>query len=723
MVKRKSYMRWPGTIRSLVGLTSGLREDSGSPFEAKCFIENGFPVKRLHKVAMAQGNAKMPIYQIHKWWARRLSSVFRALIISSSIDANAKDFWSKYYDGFALDGKVIYDPMMGGGTTMFEGLRLGCRVIGSDINPVAWFVTKKEIDPFDEAEADKQFAILNEKVGGKIRKLYTTRCPRGHVAEVLYCLWIRKQKCKACGKVHKLFNNLIVRQTYTHRTFVCPDCGEIFTRGLNVKKPRCSRGHKVDVDSAPVADGWFDCPSCNSKERIIDAVKRTGRPLDSEMFCIEYACEHCRKRGYKKPSISDIRLFEKARRQFARMKSELEFPTQRIGLISDDDKRPNSHGFKRFDQLFSERQLLALATLLHEIKEIKDKNMREYFLLILSSSLETNNTLCKYETNWGKISALFGFPSYHVPERFAENNLWGSGRGTFPRNFAKLKRGKRYADAPFERIYRSKSGGRWDPMRKPVGTSVTTKVSCEGRFDFDSQDWRARIECRDSANYASIPDKRVDAVITDPPYFETIKYSKLADFFYVWLRLGLKDDYRWFKAKTSQRGMEAVAYGSSTRDVERFVRRFTKILKEAGRVLKDDGVLIFTFHHTKPWAWEGLRRALHSAGFYVTATPIIRSEGKTGYRRGDFIGYDACIVCRKNDGVRLPKMADANMVQSYTQDVRNLKKLDKTITEPEILTVIMSNYLKADDDSAKTIMERAPTLIGEIRQRLRFRSG
>jgi len=33
---------------------------------------------------------------------------------------------------------MAYIPFMGGGTTIVEALRLGCKVIGVDLNPVAW---------------------------------------------------------------------------------------------------------------------------------------------------------------------------------------------------------------------------------------------------------------------------------------------------------------------------------------------------------------------------------------------------------------------------------------------------------------------------------------------------------------------------------------------------------------------------------------------------------
>jgi len=38
----------------------------------------------------------------------------------------------------------------------------------------------------------------------------------------------------------------------------------------------------------------------------------------------------------------------------------------------------------------------------------------------------------------------------------------------------------------------------------------------------------------------------VDAIISDPPYCDNVAYAELADFFYVWLRLGLKDTYPCF---------------------------------------------------------------------------------------------------------------------------------------------------------------------------------
>jgi len=47
------------------------------------YIEHDFPIEDLNRIAQKEGNAKKPIYQMHKWWARRLGSVFRMLILTT----------------------------------------------------------------------------------------------------------------------------------------------------------------------------------------------------------------------------------------------------------------------------------------------------------------------------------------------------------------------------------------------------------------------------------------------------------------------------------------------------------------------------------------------------------------------------------------------------------------------------------------------------------------
>ena len=133
-------------------------------------IEIDFPIEQLNEIAEREAHAKekyRPILYIHKWWARRLGSVFRTIILYSLVDENTKVFdedigkwrkiskeelenpWNLYLKDVDFGGKIVLDPMMGGGTTVVEALRTGCKVVAQDLNPVAWFLVKKIVEPVD----------------------------------------------------------------------------------------------------------------------------------------------------------------------------------------------------------------------------------------------------------------------------------------------------------------------------------------------------------------------------------------------------------------------------------------------------------------------------------------------------------------------------------------------------------------------------------------------
>jgi putative DNA methylase len=62
------------------------------------FIEKNLPVEKLNPVAMTEGNAKKPVYQMHKWWARQLGSVFRRITLSTFSQENESEtsIWRKF---------------------------------------------------------------------------------------------------------------------------------------------------------------------------------------------------------------------------------------------------------------------------------------------------------------------------------------------------------------------------------------------------------------------------------------------------------------------------------------------------------------------------------------------------------------------------------------------------------------------------------------------------
>jgi putative DNA methylase len=374
-------------------------------------------------------------------------------------------------------------------------------------------------------------------------------------------------------------------------------------------------------------------------------VERRGTALDMELHALEGYCGTC-GRFFKRVDDNDLLLWQQARTEFERRRESLLIPRQMIPTEGRSDPRPVNHGYTHFWQLFNERQLLCLSMLLEQVLKIADQNIRELMLIAFSDCLDANTMFCKYEIDWHKVSLMFGLHAYHPIERPAENNVWGTafGRGTFVKCFEKVRRAKLYCQHPHERL---------SDLRGRRYSKRTGIERIEGRLvdDFEQMlrtDHAGLLRCQTSEDLSFLPGKAVDVVITDPPYFDNVQYSELADFFYVWLRLGLRDVYPWFKPELSSHPREIVKNDELGKTTAFFNEGLRRVFSECHRVLKDEGLLIFTFHHNKTWAWEGIGRLLLEAGFYVSATPIVRSEGKSGFHSSEGnIRYDCVLVCRK----------------------------------------------------------------------------
>ena len=163
--------------------------DFNDPDRPKTCLEVDFPILPVNQVAIIEGNAGKPIYQMSKWWARRRSSVFRAMLIAAATrapsDAShaAKLIWDSYYANHQKKGAFknlkVADIFMGGGTTLVEGSRLGMQMVGNDLNPVAWFVVKQELADVDLDEVKRLLADIEAEVRPQIMPYYYCDGPNG----------------------------------------------------------------------------------------------------------------------------------------------------------------------------------------------------------------------------------------------------------------------------------------------------------------------------------------------------------------------------------------------------------------------------------------------------------------------------------------------------------------------------------------------------------------
>src|SRR5215203_4134638 len=87
---------------------------------AQSLLETGLvPVAEIACLSDREGWRPRPIYQAHRWFARRFGSAFRSLLTAAATSDDA-DFWAAYYEGADWHDRVVLDPFVGGGTSVVE---------------------------------------------------------------------------------------------------------------------------------------------------------------------------------------------------------------------------------------------------------------------------------------------------------------------------------------------------------------------------------------------------------------------------------------------------------------------------------------------------------------------------------------------------------------------------------------------------------------------------
>src|SRR3990172_2154570 len=97
-----------------------------------------------------------PIYHLHKWWAKRLGSVFRGILLGSVLPETGK-LQDSFYSILDFSEIKVFDPFIGSGTTVGEAHKLGMTSLGRDINPVAVEAVRTALGPLDRRQVMASF--------------------------------------------------------------------------------------------------------------------------------------------------------------------------------------------------------------------------------------------------------------------------------------------------------------------------------------------------------------------------------------------------------------------------------------------------------------------------------------------------------------------------------------------------------------------------------------
>jgi adenine-specific DNA methylase len=667
--------------------------------------EPSFPFEHLSEIAELESWRKevnRPVYHIHKWWAQRLGSVFRAILLST-FSQPGTDILAAFYTRRAASNKVIFDPFMGSGTTIGEAIKLGFRVVGQDINPVSHFLVKNALAVHPRAKIMQEFEAMEADTAPTLRHFYKARIGTGlfpdeHTADVLYYFWVKVLACPGCGEDVDLFSRYIFSQhAYPKKQpackALCPACGAMNTVNFDAEKATCAECKVAFHPQIGPAQGQTArCPKCGDAFSIAKTVKATNQPPRHRLYAKLVLLPEGEKE-YRRVNADDLALFDEAEHELqAKMNA---YPIVRIEP-GYNTNQAMGYNYTHWHLMFNARQLLCLSILVDRIRKIEEQRTRELFTCLLSGCLEFNNMFASFKgEGTGAVRHMF---SHHIlkPERTPlEANLWGTPKssGSFSTLFkSRILRALDYQESPFE-VRPVQANGRI-VGEKVNKTSHPIEVDVAETYADFSNGKRAYLACGSSSK-TDLPDKSVDAVVTDPPFFDNLHYSQLADFFHVWQRHILGTD--GVRTCETTRSTEEVQHG----DAGVFKDRLGAVWKECHRVLRDDGLLIFTYHHSRPEGWRCVLHALADARFVIVAVHPIKAEMSVAAPKTQAkepIDHDIIIVCRKqgSNGALLPLDFESVLKEAITDALAQLARLRacrRPMSRNDARIILMSQVL------------------------------
>ncbi len=302
------------------------------------------------------------------------------------------------------------------------------------------------------------------------------------------------------------------------------------------------------------------------------------------------------------------------------------------------------YGFKKWGDMFTPRQTLALGVFAKHIREATTQMKAQspelaeavgaYLAMTLDRLADRSSAICSWTIDYDQIRNTFA--------RFALPMCWDMA----------------------ECVTTAEVSGGYPGQLELVAKYVELATATTG-LPLAPRIIRASALLLD----ASAP--KLDAVVTDPPYYDAIPYSDLMDFFYIWLRRTLTGTSAEldtvFAAPLSPKWNHEEADGELIDDVSRFdgdreasKRNYTdgmaKAFQRSCERLTEAGRLVIVFANKSVDAWETLVAALIRGGAEVTASWPIQTEREARSRgqASAALSSSVWIVCRKRPNTAPP---------------------------------------------------------------------
>lgn len=671
--------------------------------QKKKLIEVALPLEAINaESAREKSIRKGHPSTLHLWWARRPLATARAVIWASLVDDPSSHpelfpdedtqrrererlfgilmrlvTWENSNDESILDEAkheilkstggnppALLDPFSGGGAIPLEGLRLGLEVHAHDLNPVAVMINKAmvEVPPkfsgqspvnpkwhhqigrsaktkglhgladdvryygeWMRKQAYERIGDLYPKIKGRSGKLQT----------VIAWIWARVIKCPnpACGCEMPLIRSFVLSKKKGHETYVKP----VFHDGSF--EYRVEHG-KIDEEGTVNRKG-AKCLHCGAPVDF-PYIRNEGRAGRMALRLIAIVTEGDKGREYISANSEHIHA--------ANVELPAGFPDASLPFNPRNFQTPN-YGLETFASLFTPRQLTALVTFSGLVKEAQKEvekdaiaaglvndgiSLRDggigakaygeavgiYLSFAIDRLANRSSTICIWNRIGEKIEQTFGRQAIPMTWDFAEANVFSNSTGSWSGSLG------------------------WIPDcidEFPEANIIGTAIQHDAQTDCGLRNF---------------------LISTDPPYYNNIVYADLADFFYIWMREGLKDTFpELFSTMLVPKKEELVATpyrfdGDSNKAKAFFEDGMYRSCCQLFKYAIDDipVTIYYAFkqsdtdedQQTASTGWETMLSAILKAGFAITGTWPVRTERATGLKVDmNALASSIVLVCRK----------------------------------------------------------------------------
>jgi putative DNA methylase len=557
---------------------------------------------------------------------------------------------------------LVVDPFAGGGSIPLEALRVGADAFASDLNPVPVLLNKVVLEyiPRYGAALKENVAKLCRQVEASAKCELAPFYPdEGQGSLPLAFIWARTILSEGPGtgdlpiEVPLISSMWLSKKPHRRRALRWErnSKGEVVAKAVHVNgadgvvrmvaRPQLEVFEPTstsEVESGTVRGGSATCPvtgfTTPAKSVRRQLSERKGGAADARLLAVVTIKEAEKGRIYRIATDKDGSVAACATQVLERKISQKELgdavrPSQPVP--GRDSHRAVAslavYGIKNFGDLFTGRQTLALLTLTDCIQHIQvafddQTELAKASKVLVALMLSKLTDYCSSLASWSSpasqetVRSTFGRQTLAMVWDFAE---------AYP--------------------FAASSGG-WDHMLKFFLKAVDQLVA---------SDLRPGTFGKANATASPLPSEIASCFFTDPPYYDSIAYAELSDYFYLWLQQVLKhvEPEIFSECSTPKSSQAIVWHPASQTERESYEDKMRAALAEGRRITVPGGIGIVVFAHKSTAGWEAQLQSIIGAGWVVTASWPIDTErsGRTNANNTASLASSIHLVCRPRENI------------------------------------------------------------------------